>query len=153
MEAMGRRRVSSAEERLRVRVLAKEGFSQRDIAERVFGDRNLHGRVERILKQDGEIGSVVDDDPKALLVRLETLAQELKETDLPNLDELTDLYKRRSLQRRLEDAPETVRASELAALFGLELRLEQRRQYERIIGRRGTTSGTRRTRAHESGPR
>ncbi len=131
MGAMGRPRASSPDERLRVRVLAKEGFSQREIAERVFGDRRYRGRVERILKQEREVGSGLGDDPVALLARLETLAQELQEADLPDLDELVSLYKRRSLEKRLEEAPETVRVSELAALLRLELRLEQRRMYER----------------------
>ena len=97
-------RASTPEQRLRVRVLANEGFSKREIAERVYGDRGLYGRVERILKREGTLSSGLDRDPQELLARLETLAQELQEADLPDLDELTDLYKRRSLviaQRRL----------------------------------------------------
>jgi hypothetical protein len=132
MDAMGRPRASTPEQCLRVRVLAEEGFSKREIAERVYGDRRLYGRVERILKREGTISNGVDLNREELLARLETLAQELQEADLPDLDELTDLYKRRSLKKRLEETPEKVKASELAALFRLELQLENRRAYERI---------------------
>jgi hypothetical protein len=132
VEAMGRRPASSSDERLRVRVLADEGFSQREIAERVFGERGLHGRIERILKRDRTVSADPDQELRDLLARLETLAGELKAAEIPELDELVDLFKRRSLQERLEREPDKVRVSELAALLKLEIRLEQRRQYERI---------------------
>jgi IS30 family transposase len=60
MEGVGRRAASTREERLRVRVLAQEGLSVREIAERVFGDRRLHGRVERTLKRE----RALRDDPE-----------------------------------------------------------------------------------------
>jgi IS30 family transposase len=123
---MGRRPASTPEERTRVRVLAKEGFSQREIAERVFGGRRYHGRVERILKRDAVNP---DAEWRELFACLETLTAELREADLPDLDELVDLYSRRSLQKRLEREPEKVRVTELARLFQLQLRLEQRRAY------------------------
>jgi hypothetical protein len=128
---MGRRPASSPDKRLRVRVLTDEGFSQREIAERVFGDRRYHGRVERILKRHRLGGSDSEQELGELLSRLETLADELKGADIPELDELVDLFKRRSLQERLEREPDKVRVSELAALFQLELRLENRRALER----------------------
>jgi hypothetical protein len=126
VDAMGRRLVSTPAERIRVRVLAKEGFSQQEIAERVFGDRRYHGRVERILKRDA---ANPDAEWRELLACLETLMTELREAELPDLDELVDLYSRRSLQERLEREPEKVRVSELARIFQLQLRLEQRRAY------------------------
>lgn len=46
----GRRPESTREQRERVRALASEGLSQRQIAEDVFGDRRYHGRVQRILR-------------------------------------------------------------------------------------------------------
>ena len=45
----GRRAASSREQRERVRALAAEGHSQRQIAQEVFGDGRYRGRVERIL--------------------------------------------------------------------------------------------------------
>jgi hypothetical protein len=132
MDAMGRPRASTPEQCLRVRVLAEEGFSKREIAERVYGDRRLYGRVERILKR----ARAAADDPTIetgeLIARLETLRAELKEEQIPDLDELVDLFARRSLQERLEREPDKVRVSELAALLKLQIRLENRRQYERI---------------------
>lgn len=127
---MGRPPASTRDERLRVRVLAAEGFSQREIAQRVFGDERFRGRVERILKRARDPGPSFED-ANDLFAHLETLARELKGATLPDLDELVSLYKRRSLEKRLEEAPERVRASELAALLHLEIRLEQRRMYER----------------------
>lgn len=127
---MARPPASTRGERLRVRVLAGEGFTQREIAERIFGDERFRGRVERILKQSREPEPSFED-ANDLVAHLETLASELKDADLPDLEELLSLYKRRSLQKHLDQAPETVRVSELAALLRLEIRLEQRRQYKR----------------------
>jgi len=129
---MARRPSFTYEDRLRVRVLAEEGFSQRDIADRVFGDRRLHGRVERILKRERTVGRDPDQELRELLGRLETLRAELHDADIPDLYELVEVFARRSLQARLEREPEEVRASELAARFKLQLQLENRRQYERI---------------------
>jgi hypothetical protein len=50
MSKTGRQRVATDEECTRVRMLAAEGVSLRRIAEEVFGDRRLRGRVERILQ-------------------------------------------------------------------------------------------------------
>jgi hypothetical protein len=50
MPARGRRPRWKKEERERVLALAQEGASQREIAETVFGDARLRGRVERILR-------------------------------------------------------------------------------------------------------
>jgi hypothetical protein len=70
---MGRPPAPSRDERLRVRVLADEGFRQREIAERVFSDRRLHGRVERILKRERTVSSEATDELADLIARLETL--------------------------------------------------------------------------------
>ena len=128
---VGRRSASTREERLRVRVLAQEGFSQREIATRVFGDRRFRGRVERILKRSRTLDQDLDGETDALAC-LESLARELKDADIPDLDELVVLYRRRSLQKRFDLEPERVRVSELKALFELELRLANRAGYKRI---------------------
>jgi hypothetical protein len=129
---MGRRPKWTWEERCRVLVLAKEGFSRREIAERVFGDRRYYGRVDRILKRARAAAGDPTIELRELLARLETLRTELNEEEIPDLGELVDLFTRRSLQERLEREPDKVRISELAALFKLQLQLENRRQYERI---------------------
>jgi IS30 family transposase len=134
MKRRGRPPAATARERERVLALAEEGFSQRAIAERVFGDRMLRGRVERILQRDRSREASLDAEVASLVDRLETLARELEQADLPPLEELVLGYKKRSL----ETAPESVRARELTALFNLELRLEQKRQFERA---RELTSG------------
>jgi FixJ family two-component response regulator len=138
MKRRGRPPAATARERERVLALAEEGFSQRAIAERVFGDRMLRGRVERILQRDRSREASLDAEVASLVDRLETLARELEQADLPPLEELVLGYKKRSLAQRLETAPESVRARELTALFNLELRLEQKRQFERA---RELTSG------------
>jgi hypothetical protein len=129
---VGRRAASTADERLRVHVLAGEGFSQREVAERVFGDRRLHGRVERILKHDRAVSADPEQELRGLFARLETLAAELKGAEIPELGELVDLFKRRSLQERLERAREGSCVGARGALFRLELQLEHRRAYERV---------------------
>ena len=49
MSEVGRQRVATREECLRVHALALEGMSVRRIAEEVFGNQRFRGRVERIL--------------------------------------------------------------------------------------------------------
>jgi hypothetical protein len=74
-----------------VRVLADEGFSQREIAERVFGERRYHGRVERILKRARAAAGDPTVELSELLARLETLRTEPNEEEIPDLDQLVDL--------------------------------------------------------------
>lgn len=122
----------SYEDVLRVQVLAGEGFSQREIAERVLGDRRLHGRVDRILRRQRELRADPERELRELLARLETLRHDLTDADIPDLDELFELFLRRSLARRLDRDPESVRVSELAAVLRVTVQLERRRQYERV---------------------
>jgi len=54
MSRQGRPPAWNHEERDRVVALAAEGFSQRQIAVRVFGEERLRGRVERIFAASAE---------------------------------------------------------------------------------------------------
>jgi hypothetical protein len=54
MSHRGRPAASTEEQRERVLELAAQGFSQRQIAEEVFGDVRLRARVERILRRPPE---------------------------------------------------------------------------------------------------
>jgi len=63
MDARGRRPRSSQQERERVRELAAEGASQREIAVEVFGEARFRGRVERILAGGGR-ASIASESPR-----------------------------------------------------------------------------------------
>jgi hypothetical protein len=114
----------------------------------------MRRRVERTLKRERALRDDPERDFDDLLARLATLASELKEAEIPELDELVDLFKRCSLQERLEREPEKVRVSELAALFRLELQLEQRRAYRRVkqLSMRGYAAASIRLRRFRRNP-
>ena len=109
-------------------VLAAEGFSQRQIAERVFGDERFRGRVERILRQppsrqhprgpidpdaridldgllasEGEMGSVVE-----LVARYER--QLVRSGELPPLREIERLLR---IKQQLSDIAKLERLNAL----------------------------------------
>src|SRR5205814_10227237 len=71
MKRRGRPRAATVRERERVLALAEEGFSQRSIAERVFGDRRLRGRGERILRRARSRDASLDAELESLVDRLD----------------------------------------------------------------------------------
>lgn len=124
---------TSAEQRERVLALVDAGRSYSAVADEVFGDASLRGRVERIVRRERQEGE--------RLPRLERLLAELPGEDSqpaesrlaqPDswLEQLVPLYGA-TLKRRLEaDLP--VNGRELLALAQLEWRLENQRQVKRL---------------------
>src|SRR5438552_4015219 len=120
MPRPGRPPASTRAERRRVLELDSLGLSQRQIAERIFGDRRFHGRVARILARHraATIASGTTDDADPARPPLEATTALLRE--------LID-----NLAARLLAKGEDVTAREIAQLMNLQLRLEQREAYER----------------------
>lgn len=98
--------------------LALAGESQRTIAEVVFGDKRLHGRVERI---------IADERRRE---RLPRASEAPRRKTLPTGEELFARFVF-SLDARL-DAGERVSASEIAQVLKMEILLENRQMVERM---------------------
>ena len=111
MSESGRQRVATSAQCVEVRRLATEGFSLRQIAEEVFGDRRFRGRVERILQApdappDPVRGALIGDED----VSVETaptvraaLARYLAPVARGDLNpSVTEMVKLLDLERRLQ---------------------------------------------------
>ncbi len=98
--------------------LALTGESQRAIAETVFGDRRLLGRVERILRAERRRAQAPRDGEAPRRGTVPT-AEELFARYLLDLDERMGRGER-------------VGASEIAAIIRVETMLKNRRRYEQL---------------------
>jgi hypothetical protein len=131
MPKRGRRLASTRKQREEVLRLVSEGTSRRAVAQRVFGDERLRGRVDRIVR-DAELGgrrSQVDQ----VLERLAQSPPDAADADegAPTLEDLVAHYARQ-LRRRLSDPEERVSAGELLTFAKLELWLENKHRVERL---------------------
>jgi hypothetical protein len=131
MPKRGRRLASTRKQREEVLRLVSEGTSRRAVAQRVFGDERLRGRVDRIVR-DAELGgrrSQVDQ----VLERLVEVPPDAADVDegAPTLEELVARYARQ-LRQRLDDSAERVSAGELLTFAKLELWLENKHRVERL---------------------
>lgn len=94
METRRRRPTWTEDEREHVLELAAKGTSQREIAQRVFGDSSYRGRVERLLKADAA-ASLASQVPRI---------SEADEADDDGTPPLSDLELFRKLVGRAERA-------------------------------------------------
>jgi hypothetical protein len=110
----GRRPATTREQRARVVELVDAGVSQRAVAELVFGDRGLRGRVQRILVAE-RVREAREHDPEQRAPSAAELAERLA----------------RDVERRL-GAGERVSPGDVLALSRLERVLENQRTVERL---------------------
>jgi hypothetical protein len=131
MPKRGRRLASTRKQREEVLRLVSEGTSRRAVAQRVFGNERLRGRVDRIVNE-ARLGGRRSEAEK--------MAERLVESppdaagaheDTPTLDDLVAHYTRQ-LQQRLDDPEERVSAGELLTFAKLELWLENKHRVERL---------------------
>lgn len=122
MTRRGRPRASTEDQAERVRRLAEDGYSHRQIAAAVFGDARYRGRVERMLRSKRRALPDIDQLTANAQLGLDNLLPD--DMNVPTLRELVDRYKR-SLATR-SDSPSLVDLERL-------LRLEQR------VGNDGST--------------
>jgi hypothetical protein len=131
MPKRGRRLASTREQREQVLALVAEGESRRSVAQRVFGNERLRGRVDRIVRESQRAGS--RSEVERMLERLAESPPDAAGTDdgTPTLEDLFTGYAR-ELRRRLDDPEERVSAGELLAFARLELWLENKHRVEEL---------------------
>jgi hypothetical protein len=131
MPKRGRRLASTRKQREEVLRLVSEGTSRRAVAQRVFGNERLRGRVDRIVNE-ARLGSRRSEAEKMAERLVESPPDAAgADEDTPTLDDLVAHYARQ-LQQRLDDPAERVSAGELLTFAKLELLLENKHRVERL---------------------
>ena len=122
-------RASTREQREQVLGLIAEGVSRRAVAQEVFGDERLRGRVDRIVREARLGGGGLNVEQ--VLEQLVDSAPDSVDAEeaAPNLEDLVTRYAH-ELRRRLDDPEERVSAGELLSFARLELWVENKKRVE-----------------------